>query len=80
MTRRNGTSQFRGSRCSSMRASRFARRPPHLEATLAAPTDFSSAESQRVLTAAACAVARELGRAAARERFAEWIGTEKGPK
>jgi hypothetical protein len=40
-------------------------------------TDFSDAESQRVLTAAACAVARELGRQAAREYFAELIGHSK---
>ena len=37
--------------------------------------DFIDPESQRVLAAAACAVARELGREAAREYFAEVIGT-----
>jgi hypothetical protein len=35
--------------------------------------DFSAAESQRVLAAAASAVARELGRQAAREHFAELL-------
>lgn len=35
------------------------------------PVDFSDPESQRVLTAAALAVARELGREGAREYFAE---------
>lgn len=40
--------------------------------------DFSDRESQRVLAAAACAVARELGREAAREYFAEVIGKPKG--
>lgn len=38
------------------------------------PADFSDQESQRVLTAAARAVAHELGRQAAREYFAELIG------
>jgi hypothetical protein len=33
------------------------------------PADFSDPESQRVLSAAASAVARELGRQAAREHF-----------
>jgi hypothetical protein len=41
------------------------------------PTDFSDRESQRVLAAAARAVARELGRQAAREYFAEVIGKPK---
>jgi hypothetical protein len=41
------------------------------------PTDFSDRESQRVLTAAARAVARELGREAAREYFAKLIGKPK---
>jgi hypothetical protein len=36
--------------------------------------DFSDPESQRVLAAAARGVARELGRQAAREYFAELIG------
>jgi hypothetical protein len=40
--------------------------------------DFSDRESQRVLTAAARAVARELGREAACEFFAELIGHPKG--
>ncbi len=39
--------------------------------------DFSDGESQRVLAAAARAVARELGREAAREYFAELIGKRK---
>ena len=39
--------------------------------------DFSDVESQRVLAAAARAVARELGREAAREYFAEVIGKSK---
>jgi hypothetical protein len=40
--------------------------------------DFSDRESQRVLTAAAAAVARELGREAAREYFAELLGKAEG--
>ena len=39
--------------------------------------DFTDRESQRVLSAAARAVARELGRQAAREYFAEVIGKPK---
>jgi hypothetical protein len=39
--------------------------------------DFSDLESQRVLAAAARTVARELGREAAREYFAELIGKLK---
>ena len=42
--------------------------------------DCSDFESQRVLTAAACAVARELGRQAAREYFAEAIEQWKGSR
>ncbi len=45
---------------------------PHVD-----PVDFSDRESRRVLAAAARAVAYELGREAAREHFAEWIGTPK---
>ena len=41
------------------------------------PADFGDLESQRVLAAAARAVARELGREAAREYFAELIGRPK---
>ena len=41
------------------------------------PADFSDRESLRVLAAAARAVARELGREAAREYFAELIGKQK---
>ena len=41
------------------------------------PVDFSDPESQCVLAAAARAVARELGREAAREYFAELIGKPK---
>jgi hypothetical protein len=41
------------------------------------PADFSDHESQRVLAAAACAVARELGREAAREHFAAVIRKPK---
>lgn len=41
------------------------------------PADFSDHESQRVLAAAARAVARELGREAAREYFAELIGNRR---
>ena len=37
------------------------------------PVDFSDPDSQRVLTAAARAVARELGREAARKYFAELL-------
>jgi len=42
--------------------------------------DFSDRESQRVLLAAARGVAYELGRAAAREWFAESIGKPKGSR
>lgn len=41
--------------------------------------DFSDAESQRVLTAAARAVAWELGREAAREHFAKLVRTTSAP-
>lgn len=41
------------------------------------PADFSDLESQRVLAAAARAVARELWREATREYFAELIGKPK---
>ena len=41
------------------------------------PADFSDRESQRVLAVAAAAVARELGREAAREYFAALIGKPK---
>lgn len=44
---------------------------PHVD-----PVDFSDLESQRVLAVAARAVARELGRQAAREYFAELISTK----
>jgi hypothetical protein len=60
------------------RRARFARRPlTFVEPKSASPADFSDAESQRVLTLAARAVARELGRGAAREYFAQLIGTPK---
>ena len=39
--------------------------------------DFGDSESQRVFTAAAQGVARELGRQAAREYFAETVGKRK---
>jgi hypothetical protein len=42
-------------------------------ATITGTADLSDPESQRVLTAAARAVARELGRQAARDYFAELI-------
>lgn len=48
----------------------------HMSAAL---VDFNDRESQRVLVAAASAVARELGREAAREYFAELIGKPKVP-
>jgi len=41
------------------------------------PADFGDRESQRVLTAGARAVARELGREAAREQFAAVISQSK---
>lgn len=50
-----------------------------VEKMSAKPTDFSDVESQRVLNAAAAAVAFELGREAGREYFAELIG-KKAPK
>jgi hypothetical protein len=58
---------------------------PSIDVTSAAAavteaTDFSDRESQRVLTAACPAVAREWGREAAREYFAELIGQPGGPK
>ena len=60
------------------RPTRSARRPLTLVETKAVqPADFSDLESQRVLTTAARAVARELGREAAREYFAELIGKPK---
>ena len=53
--------------------------PASLKLVEAAPqlADFTDAESQRALLAAARAVARELGRQAAREHFAELIGKPK---
>lgn len=42
--------------------------------------DFTDAESQRALSAAARAVARELGREAAREYFATLIGKSRAPE
>jgi len=60
------------------RRTRAARRPLALVETKSVqPADFGDPESQRVLTAAAHGVARELGRQAAREFFAEAIGTRK---
>ena len=60
------------------RLRRLVRRPLTLVETKSVqPTDFSDLESQRVLAAAARAVARELGREAAREYFAELIGKPK---
>ena len=60
------------------RPSRSARRPLAIVDTKSGPlADFSDPESQRVLAAAAGAVARELGRQAAREYFAELIGKPK---
>ena len=41
--------------------------------------DFGDPESQRVLAAAADAVAYELGREAAREYFSKLIGKPKAP-
>ena len=59
-------------------ARRRARRPLTLVKAKSAPAaDFSDAESQRVLTRAAEAVARELGRQAAREHLATMIGKPK---
>jgi hypothetical protein len=45
--------------------------------TTSARADFGDPESQRALDAAARAVARNLGRQAAREYFAELLGTPK---
>lgn len=60
------------------RHTRTARRPLTLVEPKPAPLgDFSDVESQRVLTLAACAVARELGREAAREYFTQVIGKPK---
>ena len=60
------------------RSTRSARGPLTLVETQPVhPADFSDRESQRVLAAAACAVAHELGREAAREYFAELIGKPK---
>ena len=41
--------------------------------------DFVDADSQSALSAAASAVARELGRQAARELFAQKTATPRGP-
>jgi hypothetical protein len=49
-----------------------------METKSAASADFGDPESQRVLAAAARAVARELGREAAREYFAELIRKKEG--
>ena len=63
------------------RPPRFACRPlTMLETKPALQADFSDPESQRVLRAAAYAVAGELGRQAAREYFAELIGRRKPPE
>ena len=63
------------------RLTRSARRPLTLVETKSAqPADFRDLESQRVLAAAARAVARALGREAAREYFAELIGRPKAPE
>jgi len=51
-----------------------------VEAKSVQPADFSDLQSQRVLMAAARAVARELGREAAREYFVELIGKPKDPE
>ena len=60
------------------RLPRAARHPLTLVVTESVePADFSDSESQRVLAAAALTVARELGRQAAREYFAELIGRTK---
>jgi hypothetical protein len=48
-----------------------------VETESAQQVDFGDCESQRVFAAAAQAVARELGREAAREYFAELIGEPK---
>jgi hypothetical protein len=63
------------------RPARSARRPMTLVDTKSVvPADFSDLESQRVLAAAARVVARELGREAAREYFAELIGKPRAPR
>ena len=60
------------------RLTRSVRRPLILVETKSTqPVDFTDLESRRVLAAAAHAVARELGREAAREYFAELIGKPK---
>ena len=48
-----------------------------LQSDLNRSVDFSDIESVRVLAVAARAVARELGREAAREYFAELIGRSR---
>lgn len=53
---------------------------PHQESVDARGADFSDAESKRVLADAALVIARELGRDAAREYFAELIGNRKAPQ
>ena len=59
-------------------ATRSARRQPvRREPTPVSAADFSDAESQEVLRAAACSVARELGRQAARECFEAAIEKRK---
>lgn len=59
------------------RHTRSARPLTLVETKSVQPADFSDVESQRVLTTAARAVARELGREAAREYFAQLIGEPK---
>jgi hypothetical protein len=60
---------------------RSARRPmTFVDTKSVVPADFSDLESQRVLAAAARAVAHELGREAAREYFAELIGKPRAPR
>jgi hypothetical protein len=60
---------------------RFTRSTRHpltlVETRSVQAADFSDIESQRVLTVAARAVARELGREAAHEYFAQLIGKPK---
>lgn len=53
-------------------------RPIDLASPSESGVDCADPESQRALTAAARAVAREMGRQAAREYFAEVIGTQEG--
>jgi hypothetical protein len=55
----------------------MTKRPKTAANAVTPPADFSDPESQRVLAAAARAVAVQLGRQAAREYFAEQLAAHR---